>query len=256
MPLDGHVRASAATDSVGSNLGTLTLSHATPIGLLSTINFTMDATSAPADLTVDHLVVAATSPALAAVNLDSTGDAGLNDILDVSGVADNIVITGGTPLALGDSAAHAYMLKGGIIDAHADTGGVAVWLGAVALNSPNPTQTFIAGTGTDIVHVQNFEGDVLDFSKGGADTAGFQEARYSGAGLLTNGPTSVELYNSVLGWTDANDSYRYYQRCDTHLAGPVAFTNEGGCTSRRRDQHSGLLVGKRCQCFRLSRQFD
>ena len=91
--------------SAGVNLGTLTLSHATPIGLLSTISFTMDSTEtvAPLDLTVDHLVVAATSPALAALNVDSTGNAATNEILDVSGVAANVVISGGTNLEFGDS---------------------------------------------------------------------------------------------------------------------------------------------------------
>ena len=82
--------------STGSDLGTLTLSHATPIGLRDTISLTLDSTSSPTALTIDPLVVAPTSPALAALNVDSTGDAGTNVISDVHVVAANVVISGGT----------------------------------------------------------------------------------------------------------------------------------------------------------------
>ena len=43
---------------------------------------------------------------------------------------------------------------GAVIDASGDTGGVEVWLGEVFRpNFPNPTQTFIAGTGTNTAHL-------------------------------------------------------------------------------------------------------
>ena len=64
--------------STGSDLGTLTLSHAAPVGLLDTVNFTMDSTAVhQRTLTVDNLVVAPLLVALniADVNIDSTGNA-------------------------------------------------------------------------------------------------------------------------------------------------------------------------------------
>ena len=46
---DGDVRGPGPDDtSTGSDLGTLTLSHATPVGLLDTVNFTMNSTTVSA----------------------------------------------------------------------------------------------------------------------------------------------------------------------------------------------------------------
>jgi hypothetical protein len=218
--------------STGSLLGNLTLSHATPIGILDTINFTMDSTTAPAELTVDALTIAATSPALATLNLTSTGNAATNVITNVSAVADNVAITGATPLVFG-SAAGPYSFMHGVIDASGDTGGVTTWLslGEVSpVTNPTPLTTFIAGTGTDIVNLTPgaFAGNLIDFSKGGTDTVQFTEARYAGDGLLTNNPpASVELYNSVLGFTQAHDTIDITNSGILTAFGAVAFTNDG-----------------------------
>ena len=241
------------TGSTGSELGILTLSHAAPIGLLSTINFTMDATTSPAALTVDALVVAATSPINATLNIDSTGDAGDNDIMGVAGVAANVVITGGTHLTFG-SAASPYGFLHGTIDASADTGGVTTWLslGEISpVTNPTPLDTFIGGTGTNIVNLTPgaFAGNLIDFSKGGTDTVSFTEARYAGDGLLTNNPpASTELYNSVLGF-DANPN----NLIDIHnsgfltLGGAVFNTNgtgpvAAGAAIETLDYTTGTLV--------------
>ena len=181
--------------SAGVNLGTLTLSHATPIGLLSTLSFTMDSTAtvAPLDLTVDHLVVAATSPALAALNVDSTGNAATNEIFDVSGVAANVVISGGTDLEFGDSFADGYTLLNGTIDATASTGNVTTFLSlTTGAGSTTPAQTFIAGHGTDMVSVNNGGGDVIDFSVGGTDTVQFFKATATGTHALNDATPQLQ----------------------------------------------------------------
>jgi hypothetical protein len=212
--------------STGQDLGTLTLSHATPIGLLSVINFTMDSTSSPADLTVDHLVVAPTSPALAALNVDSTGDAGTNVIFDVSGVATNVSISGGTGLEFGDSFAHGYTLKGGTIDAHTSTGAVTTWLSHVGLNGGNAAQTFIAGSGTDFVAVKNFGGDVIDFSIGGTDTVEFTNAQGGGFSLVDNF-IGGHNYNNVLGFTAAHDAVDVSVSGINSAVGALSYTDTG-----------------------------
>ena len=209
--------------SAGVNLGTLTLSHATPIGLLSTLSFTMDSTAtvAPLDLTVDHLVVAATSPALAALNVDSTGNAATNEISDVSGVAANVVISGGTALEFGDSFADGYTLLNGTIDATATTGNVTTFLSlTTGAGSTTPAQTFIAGHGTDMVSVNNGGGDVIDFSVGGTDTVQFFKATATGTHPLND---VNHNYNNVLGFTAAHDSINI-----NTATIPTSFTDTGG----------------------------
>ena len=136
-------------------------------------------------------------------------------------------------LTLG-SAAHPYSFLHGIIDAGANTGGVETWLslGEVGpVTNPTPLDTFIGGTGNDTVHLlpSAFAGNLIDFSKGGSDTVEFSEARYSGAGLLTNNPpTSTELYNSVVGFTTPNDAIDIHNSGVLGLFGAVNFTNGTG----------------------------
>ena len=214
--------------STGSDLGTLTLSHATPIGLLSTISLTLDSTSSPTDLTIDQLVVAPTSPALAALNVDSTGDAGTNVISDVHLVAANVVISGGTALEFGDSFADGYSLLGGTIDATASTGNVTTFLSlTTGAGSTIAAQTFIAGHGTDFVNVANSGGDQIDFSVGGTDTVQFFSALATGNHPLADlgPPTALNNYNNVLGFTAAHDSINI----NTGAANiPTSFTDTGG----------------------------
>jgi len=204
-----------AGTSTGSELGTLTLSHTTPVGILDTINFTMDSTSAPAALTVDQLVVATTQPD---VVIDSTGNAALNQITDVSGVADNVVITGGTNLTFGTSFADGYIPLGGTVDASKSTGNVTTWLSHVGTNAGNAAQTFIAGTGTDLVHVHNSGGDVIDFSVGGKDTVEFNATTTAGNALND----TTHFYNQVLGFNPANDTIAI-----NHTGIPTFYTNTG-----------------------------
>jgi hypothetical protein len=187
---------------VGPDIGNLTLVHTAPLGLTSVINLEMSG-AGPGDLTLDTLAV---GPGLASLNIISTGAAVDNVITNLSaaGVAtvqDSITVTGGAHLTLG-SAAGPYLYRGGVIDAGVDTGGVAAWLGFVGLNAGNPAQTFIGGTGNDFADVFNFGGDVVDFSKGGADTVQFNNATNPGtvAPLADNVPGGY-FYNHVLGFT-------------------------------------------------------
>ena len=211
--------------STGSNLGTLTLSHATPIGILDTINFTMNSSSSPAALTVDALVVALTSPNIAALNIDSTGNATDNVITDVSGVADNVAISGGTHLTFG-SAGGAYDFLHGIIDAHTDTGGVEAWLGRIGSTGTGvAAQTFVGGSGNDLVHAANFGGTVVDFTAGGKDAVEFREANFTPTNPLND---TAHNYNQVLGWTTANDTLDIHNNASLGLFGAVNFTNGTG----------------------------
>jgi hypothetical protein len=211
----------------------LTLVHATP-GAGQFINFTMDQTATGGTLDLPELTVAAQTPALNEVNLDSTGSAATNEIFNIIGVAANITVTGGTPLLLGNEG-NPYEFTGAsttgggaVIDASADTGGVDVWLGEeFTPNFPNPTQTFIAGTGENTANLLNYEATVVDFSHGGTDTVNFTQPRDSGLGLLSNNPAvdgSPELYNSVVGWTTALDTIHI---TNGGLMNDLNFTNGG-----------------------------
>jgi hypothetical protein len=207
----------------GSGLANLTLAHTTPLGFLAQINFEMNSSGTGA-LTLGQLTVGA---GLASFNVDSTGSASDNVITNVATVLDNVTITGGTHLTFG-SLADPYSFVGGTIDASADTGGVTTWLADLGTpNLPKPTQTFIGGTGGDTVHLLNFAGDVIDFTKGGSDIIDFHVARFTGDGLLTNAPPSLQLYNSVLGFTQANDTVDITNSAALTAFGAVAFTNDG-----------------------------
>jgi hypothetical protein len=146
-------------------------------------------------------------------------------ITNVNDVAANVSISGSTALEFGDSVPDGYLLLGGTIDAHADTGTVTTFLSHVGLNAGNAAQTFIAGTGTDFVTIGNFGGDVIDFSVGGTDTVTFTAAPLAGGGLLTN---PLHIYNSVLGFTAANDSVNI---------------SVGGIPTVYTDTHAPVLAG-------------
>ena len=97
----------------GTGLDHLTLLHAAP-GLGDIINFEMNQTAlAGGTLDLRQLIVAAQVPALDQIDLNSTGNADLNQIRDVSTVAANILVTGATSLQLGNNAGHAYDLANG-----------------------------------------------------------------------------------------------------------------------------------------------
>jgi hypothetical protein len=170
-------------------------------------------------LTLTQLNVAA---GLVSLNIDSTGAATTGNVItDVGtgvGVNANVDVNGGTHLTFG-SAGSPYLFTGAVtagavinadVAGSVDTGGVEAWLGLVGRpNGNNPSQTFIGGTGPDTAHVLNFEATVVNFTAGGQDTVDFHEPRDSGAGFLTNNPAvdgSPELYNSVIGFTQANDT--------------------------------------------------
>jgi hypothetical protein len=198
----------------------LTLTAATVLG---SINFEIRGS------TLSALTVAGQGT----LEIDSTGPRA-NVISDVSAVDTNVAISGGTPLTFGfappapfalHSSAGAYLQVGGTIDASADTGGVTVWLGAFGLNSSNSAQMFIAGTGTDLVHVLNFGGDGIDFSTGGIDTVEFQEAHHDPTQLLTD---TTHQYNQVLGFNPATDSIDIHNNPAFGLFGAVNFTNGTG----------------------------
>jgi hypothetical protein len=182
--------------AVSSNIGNLTLAHTTPLGLTAQINLEMNG-SGPGVLTLDSLTVA---PGLASLHIDSESSGATGNVItDFSNVADSVTVTGGTHLTLG-SAAGPYLFKGGIIDASADTGGVAVWLGDVGLNAGNAAQSFIGGTGLDFANVLNSGGDVINFSKGGADIVQFNTTTGPLAPLADNVHGGF-FYNHVLGFT-------------------------------------------------------
>jgi hypothetical protein len=228
----------------------LTLAHTTPLGGNSTIAFEMDGTG-PGPLDLPELTVAT---GLVSLNIQSTGTASDNVIDNVSNIADNVNITGGTHLTFGSEAAPytftGTAVSGAVINASlgaGDTGGVTAWLGEVFVpNFPNPTQTFIGGAGNDTVHLLNFEGTVVDFSKGGNDIVNFTQPRDAGDGQLSNTPAtdgSPELYNSVVGWSTANDTI---QITNGGLMNNLQFTNggfvPGGAATAILDFNTGSIA--------------
>ncbi len=178
----------------------LVLVHATPVISTNVINFEMNS-SLTGPLTLTELDVAA---GLKALNIDSTGSASANVITDVSHILDNITVTGGTPLQLGDSVAHAYGVATGTIDASGTTGagGVTAWL------APTPgsatAQTFVAGPAgtTNLANLVTGGGGVIDFSHGGTDTVQFSSGTAAGNPIAD----TAHNYNFVAGFTTGPDS--------------------------------------------------
>jgi hypothetical protein len=183
----------------GSDLANLTLAHATPVVATDVINFEMNSTDT-GPLTLAQLTVAA---GLSVVNIDSTGTASDNIISNVSTIADNITVTGGTHLILGDSAADAYTLPNGTINAIGATAGVDAFLSPTA----GTAQTFVAGGGTNFANLFSAAvgaagGGVIDFSHGGTDTVQFNDTQFAGFALND----TAHNFNQVLGFTAALDS--------------------------------------------------
>jgi hypothetical protein len=204
----------------GFDLGSLMLAHATPLGLLDVINFTVARsaeTPGPAgNLVLNSLFV---GPGLAALNVNSTGTAPDNVINKVFPVKDDVIITGGTHLTFGVGLG-GYGLEGGTIDARTDTGGVETTLALIA--AATKTQTFLGGPGNDTVHVLNFFHTTIDFSTGGSDIVNFTNAFFNGGGPLANNPGFS--YNTVLGFAEANDRI---DLTNSPFLGDIAFTNDG-----------------------------
>ena len=195
--------------SATSSPTVLTLVHAAPVVSTDVIQFEMNS-SLTTPLTLAQLVVA---PGLSAVDIDSTGSASANIIDNVSTIGDNITVTGGTPLQLGDHSgfAHAYGVGNGTINATGTlaTGGVSVDLAPTA----GAVQTFVAGLGTNVANLFSAVagaagGGVIDFSHGGTDTVVFHDTQGSGFAIDATGNAN---YNQVLGFTTANDSINISQ---------------------------------------------
>ena len=184
----------------------LVLNHVTPVISTNVINFEMNS-SLTTPLTLTELDVAA---GLKVVNIDSTGSASANIIDNVSHVQDNITVTGGTPLQLGDhTIVDAYNVANGTIDASGTlaTGGVSVDLNPTASAAPGTVQTFVAGLGTNLANLFSTAagaagGGVIDFSHGGTDTVEFHDTQNTTTALLTD---TTNQYNHVTGFTAAND---------------------------------------------------
>ncbi len=170
------------------------LNHVVPVIATNVINFEMDLTLTT-PLTLTELTVAA---GLKQVNIDSTGTASDNVITDVGSVADNITVTGATPLTLGSAAAagDAYALPAGTIDAS----GTAAGGGVTAFLHPTSgaAQTFLAGhagTTNEAIYTTG-AGGVADFTLGGADTVQFNVVSPNSAATSPIADTG-HLFNDV-----------------------------------------------------------
>ena len=164
----------------------------------------MSQDAAGGTLDLRQLIVAAQVPALDQIDLNSTGNAALNEINDVHLVDANILVTGATSLQLGNNAGNAYDLRNGTIDAQQMTGGgTSAWLEPTAGSAAN-FMTFIAGpTGTtNVVNLANAGGAVIDFTHSGNDTVEFH-ATAAGTHLLAD---IAHNYNNVLASTTVNPS--------------------------------------------------
>ena len=99
--------------------------------------------------------------------------------------------------------------------------------GAANVIGPAATQTFIAGTGADIVHVQQFGGDVIDLSRG-AGTVEFNIANFNPNHPLDSTLAPTNQYNQVLAFTNANDTLNIHNSAALGEFGAVNFTNGTG----------------------------
>ena len=218
--------------------GILTLAAPAPLELDAQINLQLS--NAPDVL--DQLIVA---PGLASLNVHGLDGGG--SIANVSTVADNVNIDGDSFVTFGTSFAGGFThtspleARGGVIDALTDTGGVDVWLPHLPAFGANGTtiagnagwiQTFIGGTGSNFVHVDQFGGDVIDFTGAGASTAEFNIANFSSGHPIND--LGIPLgtphqYNNVLGFA-ADDTINVVSApalVSGGLAG-VSFTNGTG----------------------------
>jgi hypothetical protein len=170
----------------GVNLDNLTLHHAGPIG---TDNLTMfDATMVELHTDLDQ-----------GLHVNSTD--GPNTIIDVSNVNSNVVVTGDTPLNFGTSVPGAYKFDGGIIDASTDTGGVATTFAAGTHN------TFIGGSGIDLVRLLGNSGDLVNFANGEDDRVQFEQANQDATQTLQSfGVGTNNTYQHVINWSTSNDT--------------------------------------------------
>jgi hypothetical protein len=229
--------------------GFVTLNHAAPVVATDVINIEMDGTG-PGPVTIDQLTVAA---GLTSVNISSIGSASDNVISDISLVANNINISGGTHLTLGsDTSATGYQVVDGVINAGTDTGGVHVSLGNVggAATGLVPVQTFTAGTGTNIANVFSGNSVLIDFSKGGTDTVEFSGGTETGNFPIANVAPLI-AYNQVVGFTNANSNVHINTAfiptayTDTGLAvvggDPTAASNFTGVSQVLTGQHINFI---------------
>ena len=152
-------------------------------------------------------VAAATGLSL---QINSAGSASLpgNVIDNVSNVDVNVAIIGGTHLTFGSAADPFTFLdpagtQGGLIDASGDAGGVETWLDAFPTGTGLPAQTYIGGTGSDLVHLFGFGGDVVDLTANPSSAVEFTQANFFGAPLDPINDASFHQFNQVLGATAA-----------------------------------------------------
>ena len=156
---------------------------------------------------------------------------GGGSISNVTLVRDNVNIDGDSPVTFG-SAAGSYGFidltnpMGGVIDAHADTGGVTTWSQVGPQASGNPGQTIIFGPGGGTAHLTGFGGTVVDFRIAGSDTVQFDsEANYNPAHPILD---ATHQYNQVLGFNALTDAVNVTNSPALGDFGAVHFTNGSG----------------------------
>jgi hypothetical protein len=163
-------------------------------------------------LILQQLTVGADLPTpqtLLSLNIDTTGSAGDNQILDASTIGASINVTGATHLTLGalptaPVAGDAYTFAAGTIDATMATGGVAASVEPTSLTA----QTFDMGTGANIANVfraspTDAGGGVINFAGGGTDTVEFHAFQDTDS-LLNDNVAGGHNYNNVVGFTNAS----------------------------------------------------
>jgi hypothetical protein len=189
------------TDTVvysGHDLGTftnvfLTLEHASPLGIFNLVMAASDPLSGgTSDVGGTHTINDIQTNNGVLLNIDSIGDAVLNEILTADLLDLNIAITGDVDLVLG-SQNFAYSFDDGIIDASTFEGDLTVFIGG-------GDQTVFAGLGDDLVILTSNDDDLIDLSAGGDDTALFQAVDGEGDVI------SVNNYTTVAGFEVGNDT--------------------------------------------------
>jgi hypothetical protein len=122
------------------------------------------------------------------LNIESIGNADLNDIDTADWIDANVNITGDTDLDLG-AQNFAYDFLNGLIDASLFTGNLTTFL--------EDDTTAIGGSGDDTIWFMNDHDTLANIAAGGADTVVFTEANNNENQQLSNND-----YNHVTGWSD------------------------------------------------------